>query len=46
MRKGGDLRSFGDQVNQERIFSDYMERRGGDSLTARFKEEVMEKQPL
>jgi hypothetical protein len=23
-----------------------MERRGGDSLTARFKEEVMEKQPL
>jgi hypothetical protein len=44
VRKGSDERNFGDYVNRERIFSDYMERRGGDSLTMRFGEEVMEKQ--
>jgi hypothetical protein len=44
VRKGGDEKSFGDHDNQESIFSDYMEMRGGDSLTVRFGEEVMEKQ--
>jgi hypothetical protein len=46
VRKGGDERSFGNHVNRERIFSDYVGRRGGDSLTTRFGEEVMEKQPF
>jgi hypothetical protein len=29
-------RSFGDHVNQERIFGDYVDRRDGDSLTTKF----------
>jgi hypothetical protein len=33
-------------VNRERIFSDFVESRGGDSLTMRFREEVVEKRPF
>jgi hypothetical protein len=46
VRKGGDERSFGDCVRQEMISSDYVERRGGDSLTMRFRLEVIQKQPF
>jgi hypothetical protein len=43
VRKGGDERSFGDHVLWKMISSDYVERRGGDSLNTRFEEEVIEK---
>jgi hypothetical protein len=46
LRKRGDERHFGDHVNRKRIFSDYVERRGGDSLTMKFGEEVTEKQTI
>jgi hypothetical protein len=44
VRRRGDERSFGDHVNRERIFSDYVDR-GGDSLTTRFREGVIENGP-
>jgi hypothetical protein len=44
--KRGDKISFGDHVNRERIFSDYVERRGGDSLATRLGEEEIEKWPF
>jgi hypothetical protein len=46
VEKKGDDKSSGDHVNQDSIFSDYMERRGGDSLTTRFREEMVKKQPF
>lgn len=45
VRKTGDKCS-GDHVNWERIFSDYMEQGGGDSLTSIFGEEVKDKWPF
>jgi hypothetical protein len=45
VRGGGDKRSFGDHVNRERIFSVCVDRKGGDSLTTRFEEEVMKNDP-
>jgi hypothetical protein len=33
---------FGDRVVRERILSVYVDRKGGDSLTTTFEEEVME----
>jgi hypothetical protein len=45
-REEGDERSFGENVSQEMISSDYVEKRRNDSLTMRFREEVMEKQPF
>jgi hypothetical protein len=35
LRKRGDERSFGDHVNRERNFSDYVERREGNSSEKR-----------
>jgi hypothetical protein len=46
VRKRGDKRSFGDHVNQKRIFSDYEDRNGGDSLTTRFGEKEIETRPF
>jgi hypothetical protein len=46
LRRGGDERSFGDNVNRKRIFSVYVDRKGGDSLTKSFEEEVMENSPF
>jgi hypothetical protein len=46
VRRGDEERSFGDHVNQERILSVYVDRKGGDSLTTRFEEEVMENGPF
>jgi hypothetical protein len=41
LRRVGDERSSGDHINQERIFSVYMDRKGGDSLTTKFAELVI-----
>lgn len=41
LRKRGDG-SFGDHMSRERICSDYVGRRRGDSLTMSCREEVME----
>jgi hypothetical protein len=38
VRRASDARSFGDYVNQERIFSICVVKRRGDSLTMRFGE--------
>jgi hypothetical protein len=46
VRKGNDKRSFGDHVNWEMMLRDYIEKTGDDSLTVRFVEDVMEKQPF
>jgi hypothetical protein len=37
LRKGGDEGGSGDNVRQERIFSDYAEGSGGCSLSTRFE---------
>jgi hypothetical protein len=42
----GEERSFGDHVNQERIFSIYVDRKSGDSFTVRFEEEVLGNGPF
>jgi hypothetical protein len=46
LSRGGNESSFGDHVNQERIFSIYMDREGGDSLTTSFEEEQTENSPF
>jgi hypothetical protein len=45
VRRTDDERSFGDHVNRERIFNDYVDRRLSDFLTTRFGEKVMENGP-
>jgi hypothetical protein len=45
-RRRGDEQSFGDRVNRKRIFSDYVDRRGGDVFTTRSGEEVTENGPF
>jgi spore coat protein CotH len=46
VRRWDDRISFGGHVNWERIFSDYVDRRGSDSLTMRFGEEVKQNSPF
>jgi hypothetical protein len=38
--EGSDEKSFGYNVNRERIFNNYADLRGGDSLTTMFGEEL------
>jgi hypothetical protein len=46
VKRRGKERSFGDHVKRERIFSDDVGKRGGDSLTVRFGDEIMENGPF